>query len=177
MHYTKLRGTEGKAFIFSFVLALFFGFTAMAQQPMQGLPQQQQEVNTDFSEQELEQFVTVFKKANEIQQKNEEVMVQAIEEEDLELDRFNEILVARQQQQSAEDINASAEEMASFNQAAEKIMSVQQEAQAEIEQIIEGELGMQKYQEIVMAYQQSPEVQEKVNQMLEAEMQGSETQE
>lgn len=169
MHYPKLRRTEGKVFIFSFVAIFFFAFTAMAQVPMQGQPQQ--EINTDFSDQEIEQFVTVFKKANEIQQKNEEVMVQAIQEEDLELERFNEILVARQQQQSAEDINASAEEMAAFNQAAEKIMTVQQEAQAEIEQIIENELGMEKYQQIVMAYQQSPEVQEKVNQKLESEVQ------
>ena len=169
MNYLKLRRTEGTAFIFSFLAIFFFAFTAMAQQmPMQGQPQQQ--VNTDFSEQELEQFVVVFKKANEIQQKNETVMVQAIEEEELELERFNEILVARQQQQSAEDIDASAEEMAAFNQAAEKIMQVQQDAQAEIQQVIEDELGMEKYQEIVMAYQQDSDIQEKVNQMLEAEM-------
>lgn len=177
MHYLNLRGTEGKTFIFSFVIVLFFAFTASAQVPMQEQEQQQQELNTDFSDQELEQFVAVFKKANEIQQKNEEVMIQAIEGEDLELERFNEILVSRQQQQSAEDIGASAEEMAAFNQAAEKIMSVQQEAQAEIQQVIEDELGMEKYQQIVIAYQQDPEVQEKVNQMLESEMQETEPQE
>lgn len=176
MHYLNFRRTEGKTFIFSFVLALFFAFTAAAQVPMME-QQQQQELETDFSDEDLEQFVTVFKKANEIQQKNETVMIQAIEEEDLELERFNEILVSRQQQQSAEDIGATAEEMASFNQAAEKIMAVQKEAQAEIEQVIEDELGMEKYQQIVIAYQQDPEVQEKVNQMLEAEMQNSETEE
>lgn len=169
MNYFNLKGSVGKAIIFSFAIALFFTFGAVAQVPMQQ-DQQQQQVREDFSDEELEQFVDVYVQAAEIQQKNEAQMIQAIEEEDLDINRFNEILMARQNQQNAEEIDASAEEMASFNNAAEKIMTVQQEAQAEIEQLIESEMGSQKYQQIVMAYQQSPEVQQKVNQMLESEM-------
>lgn len=60
--------------------------------------------------------------------------------------------------------------MAAFNKAAEKIMAVQQEAQAEIEQLIESKIGGEKYQQIAMAYQQSPEVQERVNKILESKM-------
>lgn len=167
MNYFNLKGFAGKATIFSLVIALFFTFEAVAQVPMQ---QNQQQVQEDFSDEELEQFVDVYMQAAEIQQKNEAEMIQAIEEEDLDINRFNEILMARQNQQNVEEIDATAEEMASFNNAAEKIMAVQQEAQAEIEQLIESEMGSQKYQQIVMAYQQSPEVQQKVNQMLESEM-------
>lgn len=169
MNYFNLKGSVGKAIIFSFAIAMFFTFEAVAQVPMQQ-GQQQQQVQEDFSDEELEQFVEVYIQAAEIQQKNEAEMIQAIEEEDMDINRFNEILMARQNQQNAEEIDATAEEMASFNNAAEKIMAVQQEAQAEIEQLIESEMGSQKYQQIVMAYQQSPEVQQKVNQMLESEM-------
>lgn len=170
MNYLNFKGFVGKAAIFSFAIVLFFTFGAVAQVPMQQ-DQQQQQVQEDFSDQELEQFVSVYIKAAEIQQKNEAEMIQAIEEEDMDINRFNEILMARQNQQNAEEIDATAEEMASFNNAAEKIMEVQQEAQTEIQELIESEMGSQKYQQIVMAYQQSPEVQQRVNQMLEQEVQ------
>lgn len=169
MNYLNLKSFAGKVSVFSFVFTLFISAGAMAQVPMQ--QGQQQQVNTDFSEEELEGFVEVYVKASEIQQQNETVMMQAIEEEDLELQRFNEILTSRQQQQSAEEINASAEELAAFNKAAEKIMTVQQEAQTEINELIEEEIGAEKYQQIAMAYQQSPDVQQKINEMLQTKMQ------
>lgn len=154
-----------KVIMVSFTFVLFSAFAAFAQVPMQ--QDQQQPAAQNFSEEDIDQFVVVYEKASEIQQQNEAEMIQAIEGEDLEMERFNEILTARQNQQSAADIDASAEEMAAFNTAAEKIMAVQQEAQAEIAQIIEEELGGEKYQAIVTAYQQDPELQQKVNEKLE----------
>lgn len=170
MNYSIFKGSIGKTIPFTFVIALFFSLGAFAQVPMQQDQQPQQQVEDNFSDEELEQFVNVYIQATEIQQENEAEMVQAIEEENLDINRFNEILMARQNQESATEIDATAEEMASFNSAAEKIMEVQQEAQSQIEELIENEMGSQKYQQIVMAYQQSPEVQERVNQMLEQEV-------
>lgn len=167
MNFLNLERFAGKAAFFSVVFLLFFAAAAMAQVPQQ----QQQPVNTDFSEEELEEFVEVYLQASEIQQENEAAMMQAIEEEDLDVQRFNEILTAQQNQQTAEDINATAEEMAAFNQAAEKIITVQQEAQAKINELIEEEIGGEKYQQIAMAYQQSPEVQERINAMLQKKTQ------
>lgn len=164
----NFKASVGKKTILSFAAALFFTFGAMAQQlPMQ---HQQQQLKTDFEQEELEEFVAVYLKATEIQQGNEAVMLQAIEEEELNPQRFNEILTAQQQQQSAGDIDATAEEMAAFNNAAEKIMEIQQEAQVEIQQLIESEMGGEKYQQIAMAYQQSPELQQKVNELLKSKM-------
>lgn len=155
-----------KAIIISFAFVLFSAYSAFGQVPVEK-DQQQQAAPQNFSDEDLEQFVDVFQKATEIQQQNEAEMVRAIEEEDLEMERFNEILVARQNQQNAAEIEATAEEMAAFDSAAQKIMAVQQEAQTEIIQVIEEQLGAQKYQAIVTAYQQDPEVQQKVNEMLE----------
>lgn len=170
MNTLNFKSLSGKATVLSFLFILFFSAGVMAQVPMQG-EQQQQQVNTDFSEEELENFVDVYVKASEIQQENETVMMQAIEEEDLELERFNEILTARQSQESVQDIDATPEELASFNKAAEKIMEVQQEAQSEINDLIEEKIGAEKYQQIAMAYQQSPEVQQKINEKLQQKMQ------
>ena len=149
--------------IFSLMIAVFMSGAAMAQ-----VPAGQEQVKTDFSDEELEQFVEVYIQANEIRMENETAMMQAIEEEEnIDMARFNEILTARQQQQSINEIDATAEEMAAFNKAAQKIMTVQQEAQKEINQLIEEELGRQTYQQIGMAYQQDPELQQEINQLLE----------
>ena len=170
MYTLKLNAFAGKVLTLFLAATFFFSINAMAQVPMQE-GQQQQEVNTDFSDEELEDFVAVYVKASEIQQENETAMMQAIEEEDLELQRFNEILTARQNQESVQDIDATVEELAAFNKAAEKIMQVQQEAQTEINKLIEDEIGAEKYQQIAIAYQQSPEIQQKVNEMLQEKMQ------
>lgn len=132
--------------------------------------QEQQEVRDNFSNEELEKFVDVYVQVVEIQQENEAVMVKAIEEENLDMNRFNEILQAQQQKVSAEEINATADEMASFNNAAQKIMVVQQGANTEMQQIIEKDLGLDTYEQIVVAYQQNPEIQQRVNELLQSKM-------
>ncbi|EMR01638.1 hypothetical protein [Cesiribacter andamanensis] len=153
-------------------LSMFLSFAAFAQVPQQPSqpPQPNQEINETISDADLVTFVDVYVQVVEMQQEIEMAMMQAIEEENLALERFNEILQARQNQQSAEQIGASAEEMASFNNAAQKIMSVQQDAQLQMQEVIEEELGLEKYERIVLAYQQSPEVQEKVNSILQQKM-------
>jgi hypothetical protein len=164
---------------------MFLSFAALAQQPSQP-PQEPQEqpqmqpqvqpqepvqgIDETITDADLVTFVDVYVQVVEMQQEIEMAMMQAIEEENIAIERFNEILQARQNQQSAEEINASAEEMASFNNAAQKIMSVQQEAQVQMQEVIEEELGLEKYEQIVLAYQQSPEVQEKVNNILQQKM-------
>lgn len=168
--------------IFSLCLLVCMASAAMAQeaepQPQEGVqPQQEQEVQpqqepqattTNFSNEDLEKFVDVYVQVVEIQQENEAVMMKAIEEEKLDINRFNEILQSQQQKKSATEINATAEEMASFNNAAQKIMEVQKEANTEMQQVIEKDLGLETYEQIVMAYQQDPEVQQRVNELLEA---------
>lgn len=181
MNYLKEGSIAGMKAIFSLCILICMAGAAMAQvaepqqevQPQQEQelqPQQEQTIREDFSNDELEKFVDVYVQVVEIQQENEAVMLKAIEDENLDINRFNEILQAQQQQQSATEINATAEEMASFNNAAQKIMSVQREANTEMQQIIEQDLGLDTYEQIVMAYQQSPEVQQRVNELLQTKM-------
>lgn len=149
--------------LFSLVVAIFISVAAMAQAPLQ----EQEQVKTAFSDDELEQFVDVYIEANEIRLQNETIMMQAIEEENLDMARFNEILMARQKEGNISEIDATAEEMAAFNKAAQKIIDVQQEVETEINQLIEEEIGRQTYQQIGLAYQQDPEIQEEINQLLQ----------
>lgn len=167
MEYSREKSGAGVKFLCSLCLLLLMAASAVAQVVQ---PQMEAEpLREDFSRQELEQFVDVYVEVVEIQKQNEAEMMQAIEAENLELKRFNEILQAQQQRQTSQ-INTTPQELASFNNAAQKIIAVQQEAQQQIQQLIEQDLGMDVYQQIVLAYQQSPEVQERVNVLLQEKM-------
>jgi peroxiredoxin len=166
MNYQVMGSVVGRKFISVLCLLLLMAGAALAQMP-QTQEQQQQPVREDFSDAELEKFADVYVQVVEIQQQSEAEMLKAIEDENLDINRFNEILQAQQQKQGAGEINATADEMASFNNAAQKIMGVQQETETEMKQVIEQDLGVDTYQQIIVAYQQSPDVQQKVNELLQ----------
>lgn len=141
---------------------MMIGAVAVAQLP--GQPQQ--EVKEDFSKEELEQFVDANKVVADVQRSSEEKMVKAIEEEGLEVQQFNEILTTQQNPETETEV--SDDDLNKFNKAVEKVMKVQQDMQTDLQKAIE-ESGMtvQKYDQILIAYQQSPKVQEEVNKILQ----------
>lgn len=124
------------------------------------------EVREDFSDDELSSFVDAYEGVMLIQQESEQKMLDAIESEDLTMERFNEVLAM--QQDPSKEVDATADEMASFNNAAQAIIKERQDAETKVISVIEGEgLDIETYQEIMMAYQYSPVVQEKLNKLLE----------
>lgn len=150
---------------------LFVPLTGQAQEP---LPQEQQ-INEDFSEGELKQFIEANKVVADIQMTTQEKMATAIEEEGLDINKFNEILTSHQNPNA--ETQATEEEMNQFDAAVGKVMQIQQDMQMEVQEAIENQgMSIQKYDEILIAYQQSPKVQQNVNRLLEkdAGLQGGE---
>ncbi|WPP48425.1 DUF4168 domain-containing protein [Catalinimonas niigatensis] len=137
-------------------------------QAIPGTEQQQPEVREDFTDDELKLFLKANKSVAMVQQEAEQKMIQAIEEEEMDINRFNEIANAQQNPQAEPDV--SEDEMATFTKAAEKVMAVQRETQSEVAAAVESE-GMEftDYREIMMAYQSSPVVQEKLTKLIEEE--------
>lgn len=153
--------SKTKKFTLSLIAIFFFtvGSTALAQVP-------QQELREDFKDKELESFVKASQKVNQIQAEGEAKMVKAIEEEGLTLDRFNEILTNQQNPQKEDD--ATSEELSSFNNAAQVIMQERQAMQIKMATSIEEEgIDMDTYNMIMYAYQQSPKVQQRIDDLLE----------
>ena len=63
---------------------------------------------------------------------------------------------------------ASAKEMASFNNAAQEIMSKRKETETKIVKSIQQEgIDIETYQEIMYAYQKSPKVKEEISKMID----------
>jgi hypothetical protein len=154
--------------IFATTIMSMFVAVVFAQQQMP-MPQQQ-EVSTDYSNEEIETFVEANLEVTKVQQEAEKKAMGIIEENDLELDRFNEI-VAIQQGQSDEE--ASPEEMEAFNAAAQEIMANNQKTQSKmIAALDKYDISQEKYQQIMMAYQQDEEFRKKVDTVVQAKSNG-----
>lgn len=153
------------------IIGIFSGLNGYAQVQPETPPAGEQEapqgqppvVKEDFSDETLEKFVDINIKLAPHQQEGEMKMVKVIEDEGMQADRFSEIMNARQMNDTT-NAGASAEELKKVDAAAQKIMGIQQELQQKMTKVIADE-GMQpqEFQEIILAYQQSPKVQEKVN--------------
>ena len=145
-------------------LAVLFSLPVAAQQNMPPTPQQQN-VKEDYSTSELQVFIEANREASVVQQKGQGKMISAIEEEGLDVNTFNTIMNAKQNPQ--EDVQVSDGDLQKFDKAVEKVTVIQQNLEVEVAHAIEN-AGMEvdKYEEIMLAYQSSPKVQEKVHKML-----------
>lgn len=153
---------KNKTISASAVIAMIVLVMALPATAQEVMPPQQQEVRDDFTGEELENFVEVVK----VQQEKEMQMIQAIEGEGLDLEKFNEILQAQQNPEAAAT-DVASEDMGKFEKASEQIIVLQQEMQTEVMGAInETGLGVETYQEIMMAYQTVPEVQKQVDDLL-----------
>ncbi|GAA5033594.1 hypothetical protein GCM10011506_26060 [Marivirga lumbricoides] len=148
------------------IFMFFASFVVNAQVPQSN----QSAVKADFEDEEIEKFVEVNTVVIEVQKKAQDEAMVIIEENDLDLQRFNEI-VAIQQGKSEEE--ATPEELASFNQAAQEIMKNNQETQAEIIELLdENEVDQKTYQQMMMAYQQDEEFRAKVDKIVQEKSKG-----
>lgn len=151
------------ALILTTFMVLAFSTLSFSQQLQQ---QATPELREDFTKTELESFLKANEKVLNIQAESQKKMVKAIKEEGLSVDRFNQIIAAQQDPQKEND--ASSKEMASFNNAAEEIMTEKKETETEIVKSIEQEgIDIKTYQEIMYAYQKSPKVKKKISSMID----------
>ena len=126
------------------------------------------EMREDFSDNELKSFVKANEKVTVIQMEAEQKMINAIEDEGLSVKRFNEIL--EQQRDPSRGGETSAEELQSFNAAAQLILDENARIEKQMTTSIEEEgIDIETYKQIMLAYQQNPDVQNRVNKMVNGE--------
>ena len=144
----------------------------MAQQTQSSAPavpmQSPSQSSPDFNAETLQNFVSAVKKVQPIQQMTQQKMISTLKEEGFTIERFNEVAKIQQGKAAATAENKpTEEEKASFQTAAMEIGKMQKESQVKIQQIVQEEdLTMQTYQQIIMAYQQDPELQNQINSMM-----------
>ncbi len=109
---------------------------------------------------ELKKFVEIQQMITETQQSIQPKMIEVIQENEFELDRFIEISQAIEHNQ---EIDATAAEMERFEETENTINEMQTVANQSISDGIEERgLTIERYQEIMMAVQQNPELQNRL---------------
>lgn len=135
---------------------------AQFQQPPQDAPQ------VDVSDEELETFVDASMNAQSVQAESQQEMVAVVDEEGIGVETYNEIMQAQQMGQSVEELDIPAEDIEKFESASEQIQEIEQDMEEKLAFAIEEEgMDMSRFQEINMAVQQDPELQQRVQQLIQ----------
>lgn len=115
----------------------------------------------DVSDQDLDKFVQSYKHIQAANQEAQQDMMKMIEDEGLDVQRFQTIQQASTD--PSKEVDATKEEMASHKKISSKIQAMQPELEKKMETIIEKDgLTLDRYQAIAMAIQDNQELQQKV---------------
>lgn len=115
----------------------------------------------EVSDEDLQQFVAVSQQMQIINQKAQQNMIQALQDEGLEAQRYTEI--QQSQQDPNQEANASDEEMVQFEAATQELQKIQIDAQQQMQEMLKAEgLTQNRYQQISMSLQSDPELQQKM---------------
>ncbi len=147
------------------VVMLFGAGTLFAQ-----LQQQMPELPTseDVSDEEIENFVNALIDLEPIQMKTQEKLQEAVESEDMSFQRFQELMMAMQNPQMADQVDMSEDEMAKIQALQPKLIEIQGEAQQEMIAAIEShDLTAQRFDSINMGAQQDSELRMRLETLLE----------
>lgn len=118
----------------------------------------------DLSNAELQQFADVVESLQGIQQQARQDMLNAIQEEGLDANRYSQIMKSQQDPQST--IEVSDEEMEQFQAATELIQEIEQDMRSTSMNAIEEEgFTPERFQTVLMAVRNDPELQQKLEQM------------
>ncbi len=149
--------------VFSFLMVMSFLFISLA--GAQQLPMQQPAEAPEYTDTELLVFINAAQKIMPLQQESQMKMIEKIEEEDMTVEKFNEILESFSNGQNG---GVQQTEMESFNNAMEGIQDIQAEYEDLMAEVIIDEgMSAAKYEEIVSNYQRDPELQMRINILLE----------
>ncbi|WP_186753837.1 DUF4168 domain-containing protein [Echinicola salinicaeni] len=127
-------------------------------------------VENDFTDEDYEKFVAINVAIIPVQQELQGKMVKAIQDEGLDINRFQELARA-QQSGNIKDASDDPAELAKFNQAGQKVMEMQKGVQAKVQEMIqEEELSVQTFQRMSMAYNQDQKVKKKIDTLMQEKM-------
>lgn len=144
---------------------MLFAQVQQQQPQMPDLP-----TSSDVSDDEITQLVTTINELEPIQVETEEKIGEVLEEEGLSMERFQQMMMAMQNPQMADQLDISEEEMGIVQKIQPDLMEIQGEAEQQMNaKIEENGLTMERYRMIVMGAQQDPELMERLQTELENE--------
>ena len=149
---------------------VFFAGTIAAQGQMAPGQQQMPDVPTsdEVSDEELDRFVSAILAVEPIQIELQGEMEKVIVDEDIELERFQELMMAMQNPQMAEQVGMTQEEQDKIQTLQPKLVELQMEAETDIIAKIEEQgLDVERYNILSMGAQQDQELMMRLQQKIE----------
>ena len=162
MKFFKIISTVLFAALFATSAAFAQG--QMGQQQMPDVP-----TSNDVSDEELTQFVTTITAIEPIQIALQADVEELVEEEEIAFERFQQLMMAMQNPQMAEQIEITDAEREKIQNIQPKLSELQMKAEEEIiEKIEDNGLNVERYQAIMMGAQQDQELMQRLQTALEA---------
>ena len=129
--------------------------------------QQMQNAQADsVSDKELKNFVDAAQELQTIQQNIQSEVQQMVQEEDMTFQRFQQIIMSKQNPQMAKKVQVTDEEEAVIKEMQPKLQKIQQEAnQKQMTVIQDNGLTPQRFQQIAQAVQSDPQMMQRFQQM------------
>jgi hypothetical protein len=122
--------------------------------------------NNKFTKQELTNFIHAVKKVIPIQKEGQEKMAIKIRKSDFTVKEYNDIL---SKMQKKKDVDLPRKRVQAFNVLAAEVQKIQEEYHLKIAHELNNEgLTMDKYDEILVAYQKDSEVKTRINKLMQA---------
>lgn len=149
-----------------FVMGILFmaaGSTFAQGQQMQQMQNSQADSVTD---QELKTFVETTQELQGIQQDIQSQVQDMVKEEDIEFQRFQQIMMSKQNPQMAKNVEVTDAEEEAIQKLQPKLQEISQEAQKKQLAIIQEKgLSPQRFQQIAQAVQSNPQMMQRFQQM------------
>ncbi len=155
--------------LFMTIIAIFLTFSSSNAQFQP--PPEQQEI-PEVTDQELRVFIDASLKAQQIQTEAQMEMISIVEDEGLDVATYNRILEGMRMEQSAEEMDVTDSQLEKFSAASDQIEEIEEKMEERLITAIEDEgMKLERYQMVFTAIQMNPELQQKMQQMVqEAQM-------
>jgi len=152
-------------------IAIALSTTSLYAQMQQQAPQMPElPTSSEVSDDEIAQLVDTIDDLEPIQIRAQVQIQEALESEDISIERFQQMMMAMQNPQMADQVDMTEEEMAKLQTLQPVLVEIQGDADREMaEKIEENGFTMDRYRSIVMGAQQDPELMARIEAVLEAE--------
>lgn len=156
------------------LIAVLFTTGSLIAQVQQQAPEMPDlPTSSEVSDEEITQIVSTIIELEPIQLKAQTQIEEALEAEDLTIERFQQMMMAMQNPQMADEVDVTEEEMSKMQTLQPTLIDIQGEADREMVAAIEDNgLTMERYRSIVMGAQQDPELMERIEALLDTEEEG-----
>lgn len=123
------------------------------------------QINVD--ENELAQFVDALQQIEQVQMETQQEMISVLDDLDLSTDRFNEIYQAEHNPEFELEQPLSDDEQQRYRTAEQELQGIQEDSQVEMSQVVERQgIDIDRFNEIYVALTQDPELQQRVQEMM-----------